>query len=638
MSSIPHRPDIDGLRALAVVSVIVYHLTPGVLAGGNLGVDLFFVLSGYLITALIRSDWAAGRFTLTDFYERRVRRILPALLAVLAATSLVAVVLLLPKDLVGYGRSLLAALGFVANIHFWWVIDYFAPISGEKPLLHTWSLGVEEQFYLLFPLLMMGLLRLRAVTAMAVLAAIVVVSLGLNLVLKVVGTGTFSFYMLPSRAWELAIGALIAFVPTRGSMPRPVVWAASAIGLWAIGLGLVEGKVAVLPAALPVVVGTALVVWAEGRAPSPLGRLLSLPPITFLGRISYSLYLWHWPILVLLRYRLVRPPTPLELALAVVAMLICAVLSWRFVETPFRRRDRPFRPIAWILGTTTVALAGLALAIGLGEGWPRRVSPEVVVINDALGTHARCAGWDGERFAGGRACHLGAPATEVATAQAVLFGNSHAQMYRPLVDDALRRDGRSGVLVGMTECLPTPSINIDVKCARLASETFAAIEALPKVRTVILGLTWDQAGAAFVDEAGDRDRGPWRQVLTRGLDDLIDRIERSGRTAVLIGPIPHPSWDVASVVGRNLAFGRPQDPAPYQTRAAFDETFGPLIAHFQARLGPRFVRADRVFCGAERCDFLAGGRSLYSDGNHIAAAELPRFMPLFREALTAAGE
>lgn len=638
MSSIPHRPDIDGLRALAVVSVIVDHLTPGVLAGGNLGVDLFFVLSGCLITALIRSDWAAGRFTLADFYERRVRRILPALLAVLAATSLGAVVLLLPKDLIGYARSLLAALGFVANIHFWWVIDYFAPISGEKPLLHTWSLGVEEQFYLLFPLLMMVLLRLRVATAMAVLAAIVAVSLGLNLVLKMVVNGTFSFYMLPSRAWELAVGALIAFMPIRGSMPRTVVWAASAIGFWAIGLGLLEGKVAVLPAALPVVVGTALVVWAEGRAPSPLGRLLSLPPLTFLGRISYSLYLWHWPILVLLRYRLVRPPTPLELALAVVAMLVCATLSWRFVETPFRRRDRPFRPIAWNLGVISLALVGLAAAIDIGRGWPWRVSPEVVVINDALGTHARCAGWDGRRWEGGRACLLGDPAPGPDAAEVVLFGNSHAQMYRPLVDDELRRRRRSGVLIGMTECLPTPSINIDATCARLATQTYAAIEALPKARGVIVGLTWDQSAARFVDADGRRRDGPWRETLARGLDDLLDRIERSGRRPVLIGPIPHPSWDVASEVGRNLAFVRPQTPPPYETRASFDETFDPLIAHFQARLGRRFIRADRVFCGPERCDYLVDGRSLYSDGNHVAAAELPRFAPLFHDALTDAGE
>jgi len=210
---IAYRPDIDGLRAIAVLSVIIYHLSHAILPGGYLGVDVFFVLSGYLITAIIWREIAIGDFSILRFYERRIRRIMPALLAMIFIVTAVATLLLLPVDLIGFARSLFATLGFVANIYFWRDSNYFSSVADEKPLLHLWSLGVEEQFYLIFPLLLLLLARKAKSWAILAMGCLCIASFASNVfALKVDGSSP-AFYLLPTRAWELGVGAFIALLP-----------------------------------------------------------------------------------------------------------------------------------------------------------------------------------------------------------------------------------------------------------------------------------------------------------------------------------------------------------------------------------------------------------------------------------------
>src|SRR3954447_22772118 len=228
-----YRPDVDGLRAIAVMSVIVYHLFHTALPGGFLGVDMFFVLSGFLITTIIWREAQVRDFSILRFYDRRVRRILPALLLVLFATTIAALVILLPADLVGYGQSLLATMTFVANIYFWRDTDYFARVADYKPLLHMWSLGVEEQFYIFFPLLLVLLARFRQYVALYTIIPLAAASFALNIFANQVGGSSPAFFLLPTRAWELGLGAVIALLPTRVLRPT------SANIIAAIGLVLV---------------------------------------------------------------------------------------------------------------------------------------------------------------------------------------------------------------------------------------------------------------------------------------------------------------------------------------------------------------------------------------------------------------
>ncbi len=294
-----YRPDVDGLRAVAVLAVLAFHAGGFPTPGGFVGVDVFFVISGYLISSLIMKQIAAGTFSITSFYERRIRRILPALTVMLAFTCVLAYLYLLPTELKNFADSLLAANFSASNFYFWQHSDYFvSPLS--NPLLHTWSLAVEEQFYIVFPLLLYVLYRWwpgRVKIVVAVLAA---------LSLAVSGYGAYhdsvtTFYMLPTRAWELLIGTLLAMklLPElRTSIGRNL---ASITGILLIGCAiLLFTKATPFPglAALPPCVGAALIIWSGESGMSVVNSALSLRPVVFIGLISYSLYLFHWPIIV----------------------------------------------------------------------------------------------------------------------------------------------------------------------------------------------------------------------------------------------------------------------------------------------------------------------------------------------------
>jgi peptidoglycan/LPS O-acetylase OafA/YrhL len=359
-----YRPDVDGLRAVAVLSVVAFHLGVRGISGGFVGVDVFFVISGFLITGIITRELGEGRFSLLEFYRRRARRILPALFAMLAVTSVATLFVLFRPELATFRNSLLATTAFGSNIYFWRSSDYFAAPASTQPLLHTWSLGVEEQFYVLFPLLLMVVFRRRRTTLPVILWAITGASFVASVLLVRVDAAA-AFYLLPTRAWELGAGALLAV----GAVPRlRNRYAEHTVSL--LGAALVLAGVLLLSSATPFpgaaallpVVGAAALIHAGPR--SIAGRVLSVRPMTFVGLISYSLYLWHWPLLVLFK---ADRPGPLgwhAKAFLGVTSLALAMLSWLLVERPARRLrlPSPHRVVAFVASVATACVA-LAVAI-----------------------------------------------------------------------------------------------------------------------------------------------------------------------------------------------------------------------------------------------------------------------------------
>lgn len=298
--SVAYRPDIDGLRAVAVSSVVLFHAFPELMPGGFVGVDIFFVISGYLITGIVAFDLQAKTFNLVTFYQRRVRRIFPALIVVLAATVFVGLRLLLLDELHSLGKNAVASALFVANLMLLSEVNYFDVDAHLKPLLHLWSLGIEEQFYLVWPLIMWVLPHRRRPIAAAVG---LVSSFVLNIAL--VGDHPAATFFLPfTRAWELMAGALLAFFPQQ---PRAIRETAALAGIIAIEASFfLFNATTPFPgwaAALPVA-GSSLLIMSEGAF---VNRILSLKPLIGVGLISYSLYLWHWPVLVFLQIYLFRP-------------------------------------------------------------------------------------------------------------------------------------------------------------------------------------------------------------------------------------------------------------------------------------------------------------------------------------------
>ena len=343
----PYRPDIDGLRAIAVLAVLVYHLVPEAAPGGFVGVDVFFGISGYLFTAITLRRLDAGRFTVADFYVRRVRRLLPALAAVVLAVVAAGSVLYAPSALGDLGAQAASSALFAGTVHFFLSIDYFSPGSETRPLLHLWSLGIEEQWYLLAPFLLMGLHRRPRALGPA-LAALGLLSLGAGIWMTREDPSA-AFYLLPFRAWELALGAWLAV----GS--RRTIRFGVPIGLAAIGASLVwldhttpfPGVAALLPC-----LGTAAVlVGADG----PARRALSLAPLRWIGTLSYSLYLWHWPVFVFASFLWMRRPDPIE---STGLGLVSVALARRYAGSSAvsLRRTRPGR----VLGTGVGVIAALA--------------------------------------------------------------------------------------------------------------------------------------------------------------------------------------------------------------------------------------------------------------------------------------
>jgi peptidoglycan/LPS O-acetylase OafA/YrhL len=374
-----HRLDIDGLRAVAVLLVILFHTGTATFSGGFVGVDIFFVISGYLITGIIARELSQGSFSLGKFYERRVRRILPALLAVLFICSIACYFLFLPQDLVHFADSLFAALFSYSNIYFWTQAGYFKP-EYAKALLHTWSLGVEEQFYLFLPLSLL-LFRKRLAVIPWVILCLTVVSFSISEWLVLKHEADTAFYMPASRAWELFLGSLLAFGLIRLPENRFARDALAVLGMLLIAFAVFfyrpqtpfPGASALLPC-----VGTVLLLGTGAGGSTLCARLLSLPPLVFVGLISYSVYLWHWPLITFAKIGGIPGITNKGFLQKIVILLVSLLfgwLSWRFIELPFRAggsKKVSRKHLLMGVATAAVVICAIGAVFLLNGGFPMR--------------------------------------------------------------------------------------------------------------------------------------------------------------------------------------------------------------------------------------------------------------------------
>ncbi|HEY5410429.1 MAG TPA: acyltransferase family protein, partial [Caulobacteraceae bacterium] len=459
-----YRPDIDGLRAVAVLSVVLYHFQAPGFGGGFAGVDVFFVISGFLIGGHIAGDIAADRFLLVAFYERRIRRILPALFCMLALVLLAGTFILFPPDFLKLIPISLAVVGFVANFRIAETLGaYSGDVARNSPLLHTWSLAVEEQFYLLFPLLMLAIARFSGRRYVAWMAPLALLSLAACVVAARVAPQS-NFFLPAFRAWEFLLGALLAV----GGLEPP---ASSKLrgGLALLGLLLIGAADLTLTGETPwpseftllPCVGAGLILYARCEAGSLAGRLLVNPAARWIGLWSYSLYLVHWPLLIFARYYLDAPLSPVLRGVLLAASCGLAALSWRFVEQPFRGRDGLLSTVPLYAVAAGAAILLLGAAFGLrgayGElhpGW-ERFFPKP--------TLAQRVCWDipPDAAASLPPCHLGARTP----LHAVLWGDSHASALVPGVDAAFAAHHDAATVFAMGGCPPVLHLEVRDRAA-----------------------------------------------------------------------------------------------------------------------------------------------------------------------------
>ena len=627
-----YRADIDGLRAIAISTVLLDHLdVPGV-SGGFVGVDVFFVISGYLITTLIAEAEARGGFSLAVFYERRLRRIFPALLVTLLATLAAGFVLMTPADYEDLGKSAAAAAVSGANIWFWSSSGYFAPDAERLALLHTWSLAVEEQFYLLFPTLMIATAGRWRRSRRTILAALLLASFAWSVATSRLWPDA-AFYLLPARAAELLLGALLALAPP------PALDARRREGIALLGLVVVAlAVVGIGPddpfpswrAAVPCL-GTAMVIHAGRAGGSATARLLAVAPMRFLGSISYSLYLWHWPVIVFARYRFVDElDAAATVALAALSIAL-ATLSWWFVERPFRHAPDPTRtPRVLLAGAGAMLAVGLlGVAVWVAQGLPARMSPEIRRLAEPdWGRYRPCLRAVGpEDAAAGRLCRLG---DAHAPARFLLVGDSFAAALADGLDRAATSAGTAGRFVGVQSCPPILGLRsgAGAASARAACEEtkahLPAIVAATGVDTVILHSLWanfdgDRARARLL--AGrdlDVRSADAEAALREAVAETVTRLRATGVRVVVIGPVPAAAKNVPATLARARLAGRPVDIALAPDEiAARNRTATAIFTDLARRGEVVWVEAVGALCDATRCRVEADGRPLYADNYHL---------------------
>lgn len=603
-ASVKYQPEIDGLRAIAVVPVVLFHSGLPGFQGGYVGVDVFFVISGFLITGIIAADIAAGRFSIFNFYERRVRRIIPALMTVLIATLVAGIALFLPYQLASLARASLAAIAFVSNFWFWSHSGYFAGSAALEPLIHTWSLAVEEQFYLFFPVGMWLLHRWRLPLLPAVVI-VLIASLGLAVVL-VHRVPSAAFYLLPTRTWELMIGAALslgAVPPVRSRSIRELL----CVG----GLALIAWPVftytpeTVFPgaSALPPCLGAAAIILAGRDGGGLATRAVGSRPLVGIGLISYSLYLWHWPIFVFSRQVLLTETLPkTAVACAITAALFLAWASWNWIEAPFRNRLR-FPRSRLFFATAAMAATACGTAAVSANGLPQRFAPEVLRIaagkDDIPPLVDRCLG-----LRGAQSCPVGAPGAP----SFAIWGDSHAAAVGDGIGIAARRAGRAGVLYAFNGCPPgegAPSPTLpppdQARCAERNHLILQKIAHDHRINTVVL--------VAFWGNYLSRVPGP----LLTALDGSIALLQKSKHEVVIVAGAPAPGFDVPFVLAQRRSRGAAAPPFPAPA-ASVD----PRLNALARRHSVRILSLSDAFCRATECRLEIGGRPLFFDGNHVS--------------------
>ncbi|MFC6806625.1 acyltransferase family protein [Methylophaga thalassica] len=384
--SLQYRPDIDGLRFVAVMPVVLYHAGLS-FPGGFIGVDIFFVISGYLLSRIVMDEIQSGTFSFARFYERRFRRLMPALFTMLAILFFIYSFSMLPDDFMAFAKSAIANVLMVSNFWFYNTIDYFSQSAALMPLLHTWSLAIEEQFYLVLPIFLIIASRLVGWKTLKIL---MVVGCAISFGLCIYYTFTYQpkgFYMPYTRAWELIAGALLHFIPWF-PRKRAVLQTLSVVALTSLVIMVfIMEESAGFPGfiALAPVLATLLLLHTGAQDQSlATVRLLSTSPLVFVGKISYSLYLWHWPVMVFLNYGDLANHQPLNRILAVVVSFVLATLSWRYVEQPFRRKKLLPTTKGCIVGTVSAmgVAVSICIAIIIAQGFPQRVPKQILALID----------------------------------------------------------------------------------------------------------------------------------------------------------------------------------------------------------------------------------------------------------------
>jgi peptidoglycan/LPS O-acetylase OafA/YrhL len=637
--NIHYRPDIDGLRALAVLGVIFFHAFPDTLTGGYVGVDVFFVISGYLITSIITKNYRHGGFSYTDFYLRRFKRIFPALVTVLLTTLVAGWYTMLPMEYEQTALHSLSGLGFVANINLYLESGYFDAEAETKALLHLWSLGIEEQFYLLWPFILGLLIR-----ANNNLPRITLLLLGISFALSAVltpGHPEASFFLIHTRAWELLAGAYLAVSANRSKTTLTLFYAPAGL-LLIVGSYVFLHKTSIFPgwlAAFPVLGAFLIIHPANHNLPS--SKLLANPVVVYIGKISFPLYLWHWPLLTFLR--LLEPEAGSGATfLALTAATLLSILTYHFVESPLRHGNTR-RTI--VLAILTLIVGALSYNIYSRNGLDQRLrnaqektAERAIRWGDARRTDAKCEAMYRDKFTGH--CLI---MDEQKKPDAMIIGDSHANHLYWGLASTLGKAGINLLQAASAGCVPLPEIMSDNN-GQLSTHCSAIIEPAldfainsPDIKTIFLAGRWSTflTGRELrkTKKQGEEKilvEGKYRPDLSRSdifaqqMERLLQKLVASGKRIVFVYDIhelPYKASHCATWSPNPYITRQPKKDCfmPIDQVLTRDNEFRPQIEQSLAKF-PQVIVLDprQHLCDNTGCWGIENGQILFRDDDHLS--------------------
>jgi peptidoglycan/LPS O-acetylase OafA/YrhL len=629
-----YRPDIDGLRALAVIAVVLYHAQVPGFGGGYVGVDVFFVISGYLITRLLAgSSLKPLRLQWSEFYLRRARRILPALLLVSLLSTVAAVAILLPSDLTRFGKYLTASSLFLSNLPEWSEgSGYLNSRLAYVAITHFWSIAVEEQFYLLYPLVLFLIGRYLPYRRTATLLTLAIASL-LLCVWYSYHNPFSNFYLPPTRAWELLVGAVIAGNAShwlRGRLINDVLGVMALLSLaivvhWYGPMTRYPG----LYTLVPCLASAILIVTGQQRS-ALVSRLLSLRPLVFTGLISYSLYLWHLPLLVFFGYYYIVPLGPAATTGLIALAFLLAALSWRLVETPIRTRSilKSNRAFIWCALITNAIVLTAGVVMWKSDGFSGRFPPPLRVADmtwtASRGGFAHCVNLPMKVVASGALCSLG-PQNDSAP-KALLWGDSHAMALLPAYRQLAAAHGIRIYLAVKAGCRPllgmvNTSYDQDWQkvCLAFNDAVAQAIGAL-NPRLVILNAHWIDVDADL-GPAPKLAAAPAESNFSRGLEQTLSVVRAANAATCVVLDVPVFKYDLPYALDMASFRGLSVDFLQLSRADALAQFREPErdLRLLERRGMLTTVDPKDLLCSGDSCAYEAHGELLYADWDHLSA-------------------
>ena len=607
------RTEIQSLRGLAVLLVVIFHFFPHILPRGYLGVDIFFVISGFLMSKIISEKIIKRRFNLLEFYSNRFKRILPSLLLVILVIYLISIFILLPNDIDNLYDSIKYTFVFIPNIYFWLNGGYFGLVDELKPLLHLWSIGIEFQFYLTIPILYIVFnYYFKIEKIIYFLTFVLITSYLLNFYLDYIDGKNFTFFFYFTRLWEFLIGSLCFHLAKKKYIKDDIfIIISSIIFAYVLFYGFSNEILNKTFASL----FAFIIIFFNPRV-SLIKIFINQKILVFFGLISYALYLWHWPIISLFKYYSIIEISLIKNIFLIFLSIIFAFLTTNYLESKLRFNLK--KKYNFIFSFLIIILI-LIIDPQNNNFKKDKIDKNLSDISESIGSNFRCKTEDFFVYGMSKACLINSKSKKIEINKKnyiALYGNSHAQMYGYAFENILKKIENTGIIIPLNGCLPTFDLNISENCLNKSKNNFQKIIIDKNIETILIGLNYNHL--QLIDNDGNVYTSDIKKKLTISLQNLISKLIKNNKRVILIGPIATPKYNFPLDYSRNIFFKKKLDLAINYPLEKFLKENNIYIDSFKNVKNFRYFLPHKIQCNATYCEYIIDNQSLFADDNHLS--------------------